>query len=117
MNNTKKPAGEHKESFYQTKILTWLKTNYPDGFYWKAQQGPYSRQGIPDICGVINGHFYGFEVKRPGGLPTKVQEETIRQINAAGGTALVVTTTEQVENAIREWETGEMRRSRQGREA
>ena len=105
-------SGQHKEGFYQTKILNWLKKNYPDGFFWKAQAGPYCRQGIPDVCAIINGHFYGFEVKRPGGLPTKIQEETIRQINSAGGTALVVTTTEQVQDAIREWESREMARCR-----
>ena len=97
--------GEHKEAYYQKKILEWLKANYPtgSGFFWKVQAGPYAKRGIPDICGVIDGHFFGFEVKRPGGKPTPLQEETIRRINAAGGTALVVTTVEQVREAIETW--------------
>lgn len=107
-----KISEEHKEAFYQAKILDWLKKNYPDGFFWKAQQGPYSRKGIPDICAIINGHFFGFEVKRPGEEPTKIQGETISKMNRAGGTALAVTTTEQVRDAIREWESREMARCR-----
>ena len=80
----------HKESWYQTKIIKWLKEVDPDAFIWKAQAGPYCRQGIPDICAIIDGHFFGFEVKRPGGRPSKIQEQTIRAINTAGGTAAVV---------------------------
>ena len=37
-----------------------------------------------DVCAIINGHFYGFEVKRPeGGRLSKLQELTIEKINAA----------------------------------
>ena len=89
----KKAVPPHKESFYQGKIIKWLKEVYPDAFIWKAQAGPYCRQGIPDICAIIDGRFFGFEVKRPGiGKLTKLQEQTIKQINAAGGFAAVVST-------------------------
>lgn len=85
------PASQHKESYYQAKILQWLKRTYPAAFVWKAAAGPYSQGGIPDICAIIDGHFYGFEVKRPqGGRLSKLQEMTIQKINAAGGTAAVV---------------------------
>ena len=85
------PAPAHKESYYQTKILRWLKSTYPTAFILKAAAGPYSQGGIPDICAIIDGHFYGFEVKRPeGGRLSKLQELTIQKINAAGGTAAVV---------------------------
>ena len=98
------PSIDHKESYYQSRIINWLRENYTDAFVWKAQAGPYSRQGIPDVCAIIRGHFFGFEVKRPGGKLSKIQEITISEINAAGGTALVVTTTDQVREAINEWE-------------
>ena len=91
----------HKESFYQAKIIRWLKGQYPDAFVWKAQAGPYCRQGIPDICAIIDGHFFGFEVKRPEvGRLSKIQEQTIKEINAAGGIAAVVSFPEQVEKII-----------------
>jgi len=85
------PASPHKESYYQAKILRWLKSTYPAAFVWKVAAGPYSQGGIPDVCAIIDGHFYGFEVKRPeGGRLSKLQELTIEKINAAGGTAAVV---------------------------
>jgi len=81
----------HKESYYQTKILRWLKEAYPGAFVWKAAAGPYSQGGIPDICAVIDGHFFGFEVKRPdNGRLSKLQQVALAKINAAGGTAAVV---------------------------
>ena len=94
---------EHKESYYQRKILEYLRATYPKAFIWKAQQGQYSNlNGIPDILAIIDGHFYGFEVKRPGGKPTQLQQQAIRRINEAGGTACVVTTVEQVQEAIKQ---------------
>ena len=61
----------HKESFYQAKIIRWLKEQYPGAFVWKAQAGPYCRQGIPDICAIINGHFSDLRssARRSGGSP------------------------------------------------
>lgn len=97
---TSKPD-PHKESYYQSRIIKWLKENYPGAFVWKAAAGPYSRQGIPDVCAIIRGHFFGFEVKRPEvGRLSKIQEQTIKEINAAGGTAAVVSYPEQVERII-----------------
>lgn len=92
---------QHKESYYQARIIKWLKQEYPDAFVWKAQAGPYCRQGIPDICAIIDGHFFGFEVKRPDvGRLSKIQEQTIKEINAAGGIAAVVSYSEQAERII-----------------
>ena len=66
-----------KESHYQSQIINYLKENYPDAFVWKAAAGPYCRQGIPDVCAIIGGRFYGFEVKRPYiGVLSKNQEQT-----------------------------------------
>ncbi|MDE6934644.1 MAG: VRR-NUC domain-containing protein [Oscillospiraceae bacterium] len=97
----KKAVPPHKESFYQGKIIKWLKEQYPHAFVWKAAAGPYSRGGIPDVCMVLDGHFFGFEVKRPEvGRLSKIQEQTIKEINAAGGTAAVVSFPEQVQKII-----------------
>ena len=80
-----------KESYYQDKIIKHINAIFPSAFVWKAAAGPYSRQGIPDVCAVINGRYYGFEVKRPLiGVLSAIQEQTIRQIKAAGGRAYVV---------------------------
>ena len=92
----------HKESWYQAKIIRWLKENYPQAFVWKAAAGPYSRCGTPDVCMVLDGQFYGFEVKRPEvGLLSKIQEQTIKAINAAGGIVGVVSYPEDVERILK----------------
>lgn len=80
-----------KESVYQKKIMDALKCAYPDAFIWKEAAGPYSRQGIPDVSAVIDGKYYGFEIKRPYiGLLSKIQDQTINKIRNAGGCAGVV---------------------------
>lgn len=80
-----------KESVYQSKIIHAIKANYPRAFVWKAAAGPYSRRGIPDICAVIDGRYFGLEVKRPiVGELSKIQDQTIKDIQAAGGVAGVV---------------------------
>ena len=92
----------HKESWYQAKIIRWLKETYPQAFVWKAAAGPYSRCGIPDVCMVLDGQLYGFEVKRPEvGLLSKIQEQTIKAINAAGGIVGVVSYPEDVERILK----------------
>ena len=107
-----KALREYPEAYYQKKILDWLKKTYPDnGFFWKVQGGPYGHNGIPDICGMVDGHFFGFEVKKPGGKATVLQREAIRQITAAGGTALVVTTVDDVKLAVEAWKDGQRNRT------
>ena len=80
-------------------IMKYLKT-VPGCFCWKEHGGMYGTSGIPDIIACINGHFYGFEVKTENGKPTKLQEATIRKILAAGGTALVVRSVDEVRTVI-----------------
>ena len=94
-----------KESYYQDKVIKHIRKMFPSAFVWKATAGPYSRQGIPDICAVINGRYYGFEVKRPFiGVLSKIQEQTIKQIHEAGGKAYVVTYTEEVTRILKQEE-------------
>lgn len=93
-----------KESFFQHEIMDALKAEYPAAFVWKAAAGPYSRQGIPDVCCVIDGHFFGFEVKRPClGEPSKIQERTIEEIEQAGGTAAVISFGHQALWEVTKW--------------
>ena len=93
------------EQAYQTEIIRYIET-IPGAFAWKAAAGPYSRRGIPDICAVIDGHFFGFEVKRPYiGVVSKIQHQTIMQIRAAGGTAAVISFKEQAKEIIEKWTT------------
>lgn len=92
-----------KEAYYQDKIIKHIRALIPSAFVWKAAAGPYSRQGIPDVCAVIHGKYYGFEVKRPFvGILSPIQEQTIKQIQKAGGRAYVVTYPAEVTEILRE---------------
>lgn len=88
-----------KESNIVKAIMKYLKA-VPGCFCWKEHGGMYGTAGIPDIIACINGHFYGFEVKAENGKSTKLQEATIRKILAAGGTALVVRSVDEVRTVV-----------------
>ena len=80
-------------------IMRLLKRT-PRCFAWKEHGGMYGTAGIPDIICCIDGRFFAFEVKNEKGVPTALQEATIRKINAAGGTATVVRSVEEVAGEI-----------------
>lgn len=89
------------ETKYQEKIMKHLKKRYPKAYIWKAAAGPYSRGGVPDIIAMIDGKFYGFEVKRPYyGKPSDLQRQAIKAIIANGGYAGTVCFPEEAERII-----------------
>ena len=80
-----------KEKYFQSRIIRYLESlNHV--FVWKEQAGyGYQISGLPDICAVIEGKFYGFEVKRPFiGKVSPIQRERMKEIREAGGVAEVV---------------------------
>ena len=94
-----------KEGYYQTKIKEALKKRYPDAFVAKISQGAYSQAGIPDVMFIKDGHYFGFEVKRPVvGIRSKLQEQTAKMIQAAGGTAAFVCWPEEAIREVEEYE-------------
>lgn len=80
-------------------IQRYLKT-VPRCFFWKEHGGMYGTAGIPDIIACINGRFFGFEVKTATGKTTGLQDAAIRQINEAGGTAVVVRSVAEVKTVL-----------------
>lgn len=88
-----------KERKIVKAIMAYLKT-VPGCFCWKEHGGMFGTAGIPDIIACIGGRFYGFEVKTDTGKPTKLQEAVMRKINAAGGTALVVRSVDEVRAVV-----------------
>lgn len=98
-----------RESVFQSRILTkmteWRTAGNisKDALIWKQGAAPYQRQGLPDIIAIIDGRFYGFEVKRPYGLGrvSGIQARTIAEIRAAGGVAEIVSFAAEVEQILR----------------
>lgn len=70
-------------------------------YYFYPVTSGYGTSGVPDIVACHNGRFIGIECKSGTNKPTKLQEKNLRDIAAAGGTALVVNE-ENVEE-VAEW--------------
>lgn len=93
------------EGYYQDKIKKALIKRYPEAVVRKISQGAYSEGGIPDILMIKDGHYFGFEVKRPiVGVRSKLQEQTVRKIQEAGGTAAFVRWPEEAIKEVENYE-------------
>ena len=93
-----------RETYYQDKIKKALRKRYRGAFVRKIAQGMYSEGGTPDVMCIIDGHYFGFEIKRPLlGETSRLQEACIRGIEAAGGTAAVVSWPEECFQIIDKW--------------
>jgi len=74
------------EPYFQSKIIKYLKETYPTAVVWKQNNGEYSSMnGIPDIGMVMNGQYFGFEVKRPfTGKLSAIQKKTLEKLQRTG---------------------------------
>jgi len=72
-----------------------------DKIWWlKVHGGAQQRAGIPDLIICHNGHFIGLEVKIHGKNASPLQTHEIMLISSAGGTATVVRSVAEVEEAL-----------------
>lgn len=81
------------------KILKYLKS-LDKCYCFKEHGGIYGTAGIPDIICCYHGHFVALEVKTAKGKTTALQELNIKQINSAGGTAVIVRSLDDVKTII-----------------
>lgn len=93
-----------KEAYFQKKVKDGLKKQFPDAYVAKIAQGLYSQGGIPDVLCILDGHYFGFEIKRPVlGKVSGLQGAAIEKIRAAGGTAEIVSWPEEAVKIIGSW--------------
>jgi Holliday junction resolvase len=78
-----------KESEVQKKLMQRIVATFPGIYLRKIAQGAYSRGGILDLVGCLNGKFFSIEVKTADGNLSKLQELEIKEITNAKGLALV----------------------------
>ena len=76
------------EKAVKNKVVAQLKTL--GAYYFYPVTGGYGSSGVPDIVGCYEGLFFGIECKAGKNKPTKLQDLNLRQIDTAGGIALVV---------------------------
>lgn len=66
----------------------------------KIHGGPYTESGTPDIHLTYRGWSYWLEVKQPGGTPTPIQWQRLKEWESAGATVAVVTSWEDVAHLL-----------------
>lgn len=87
-----------KESYMQTKILKWLRSQG----YYAVKIISTTKNGSPDIIACINGKFVGIEVKIDYNELTELQKYNQRQIIAAGGKFILAYNLDNVKQQIKE---------------
>jgi len=93
-----KDLSDVTEKEVQGTITKWL-AKQPNLWFTKTMQ--MNSNGVPDILVCCNGCFIALEVKRPkGGRLSALQKIQIEAINGAGGTAVVVTSLDEVIDII-----------------
>lgn len=61
------------------------------GGYWiNVHVSAYQSKGEPDVVGVHQGKFYGFELKTKKFKTSTTQKEKLNRINLAGGVAMEI---------------------------
>ena len=75
-------------------------------YYFMPIGGPYSRIGVPDFVGCLNGMFFSIEAKAGKGKTTALQDRELGKIRQAGGLALIVNeeNIEELEGILEKWQ-------------
>ncbi len=74
-----------------TTFLAERKQSGAPVWWTKLHGGPMQTRGLPDLMVVYRGRAVFMEVKKPGGVATKLQAHVIAKLQAAGAQAGVVT--------------------------
>ena len=56
--------------------------------YWGG--AAFTKAGVPDILACVEGHFVGLELKASKGKATEIQLHTLKEIDKAGGIAILL---------------------------
>ena len=86
------------ETRLKNRVVQFIRKNYPDAWVYKASDRFTS--GIPDLILCKEGLFYAIELKAGSNKATPIQDYVIRQIQAAGGRAVVCRSVEDVKEFI-----------------
>lgn len=77
------------EKQFEKKVKKFLK----DSGCWSLKYwggAAYTKSGIPDMLVCCNGYFIGLELKAPKGKPPDLQIYNLREIDKAGGFAILL---------------------------
>lgn len=90
-----------KESAFVAKLQRWLvQCRRHPIWHFRTHQAGRTKAGIPDLLIVFYGYAIFIECKAPGGKATAIQLQRIKELTAAGATAIVATTVAEVRDAM-----------------
>lgn len=78
------------EGAVKAKLKKCLDALAPHVWYYMPVSTGYGKHGVPDFLLCVCGSFIGIETKANGGKLTALQAKQLTDIQAAGGTAIVV---------------------------
>ena len=84
------------EQAIQSKILVYLKSKG----YYARKVVTSNHSGVPDILACVKGRFIGIEVKKAGGVVSKLQTHNIDMITMSGGIAFVAYSVDDVKKQL-----------------
>jgi len=90
-----KPTPENMVKKSVKDLLAYLRI-----FNFPVLQGMGSRRGICDRIAIYKGRFVAIETKAPGKKPSDAQKEFLREVEEAGGIAIVAYSPEDVIEAL-----------------
>lgn len=76
------------EKKVKQRVVAQLKAM--SAYYFYPVTGGFGSSGVPDVVCCLDGRFIGIECKAGKGKTTALQDKNLREIEAAGGVALVV---------------------------
>lgn len=77
------------EKNFENKVKKFLKEQ--GAWFLKYWGGAaYTKSGIPDLLVCVNGYFLGVELKAPKGKASELQLHTLKEIDKAGGFAILL---------------------------
>lgn len=69
-------------------------------WWYRTHGGGRTKRGLPDICIVYRGLAIWIELKKPGGVASKLQLRRIKEIKSAGGLAAVADCVANVQSVL-----------------
>ena len=92
-------ANYPKEKTIENTIRSFLKSI--GAKIIKIHGSAFTQAGIPDLIGCYAGRTLAFEVKKPGGRLTKLQDHELAEWRKAGAIAGKVESVEDVKNLLK----------------
>lgn len=108
---------QRKEQDFQIALVQYLKIAAAKDCFWfhvpnQRKQSLYMgqlfkrlgvRAGVPDLCFVHDGRFFGLELKSPSGRATENQLQALSDIDAAGGYSCLVDNIDSAQGVLKGW--------------